>query len=134
MLILIIIITKVVASAPTGTGKTGAFVLPILESYIQGQTNQSGASFLKQDPTLNEILKDIYSVKSFPTSVILVPTGELGLQIASVVKELSKGTDFRVCVLSNRESISQQVLFYFILFLFLCKFHFFKINERILKK
>lgn len=55
---------NILARAKNGTGKTGAFVIPVLE---------------KVDPTINEI-----------QAVILVPTRELALQTSAVVKQLAK--------------------------------------------
>eukprot|EP01029_Cantina_marsupialis_P021253 TRINITY_DN5061_c0_g1_i1.p1 TRINITY_DN5061_c0_g1~~TRINITY_DN5061_c0_g1_i1.p1 ORF type:complete len:417 (+),score=111.48 TRINITY_DN5061_c0_g1_i1:102-1352(+) len=55
---------NVLARAKNGTGKTGAFVIPILENI---------------DPTKNEI-----------QALVLLPTRELALQTSAVIKELSK--------------------------------------------
>jgi len=60
----------VIGIAQTGTGKTAAYVLPLLQ-----------------------ILK--YSVGTEPRCVILVPTKELVVQVDKTVEELSKYTDLR---------------------------------------
>lgn len=71
--------SNIIARAKNGTGKTGAYVIPILE-------------MLEQEAHIQ--------------SLILVPTRELALQVSSLVKEIGKymkvecmvstgGTDFK---------------------------------------
>lgn len=67
-----------IATAQTGTGKTAAFVLPILENFIRdkrpnGQPNKTQAVRGKRIRAL-----------------ILVPTRELAVQVAASVKNYSK--------------------------------------------
>ena len=64
----------VLGIAQTGTGKTAAFVLPIL-------------------------MKVKYAQGTDPRALILAPTKELVLQIAEVVKQLATYTDLRMVVL-----------------------------------
>lgn len=79
----------VIGLAQTGTGKTGAFVLPLLEA-------------LSTMPPANPL---------FPYCVILVPTRELVQQIDTQVKALSQGMRIRSMTVfggvSDRPQISQ---------------------------
>ncbi|MCP4141736.1 MAG: DEAD/DEAH box helicase [Chloroflexi bacterium] len=59
-----------IGTAQTGTGKTAAFVLPILHKLLKGQRNQTRA-------------------------LIVTPTRELAEQIHQTVRELSAGTGLR---------------------------------------
>jgi len=63
-------------SATTGSGKTAAFVIPILERLL-------------------------YRPKAVPTTrvLILVPTRELGAQVHSVAQNLAKFTDIQFSLL-----------------------------------
>ncbi|HNU36661.1 MAG TPA: DEAD/DEAH box helicase, partial [Methanomassiliicoccales archaeon] len=73
----------VIAQAQTGTGKTAAFGIPILESLTKG-------------------------VKPF--SLILVPTRELGSQVSDELKKLSYYMDdVRVLPVYGGKSIDDQI-------------------------
>jgi len=62
----------VMAVAQTGTGKTAAFVIPILQRLINNDVNRSSTSCL-----------------------VMVPTRELCLQITDVFKEIGKNTNIK---------------------------------------
>jgi ATP-dependent RNA helicase DDX52/ROK1 len=64
------------ASAPTGSGKTAAFLLPILASL--GSASKAGVR-----------------------AVFLAPTKELAAQIHREAERLSKGTGFKACLLTR---------------------------------
>lgn len=70
--------------AQTGTGKTAAFILPIL-------------------------MKVKYAQDSFPRALILAPTKELIMQIAEVTKQLAVYTDIRITVLYGGVGPKQQL-------------------------
>lgn len=76
----------VVGMARTGSGKTAAFVLPVVEN-----------------------LKS-HSPKVGVRAVILSPLRELALQTFKQVKEFSKGTDLRSIVLIGGDSLEEQFL------------------------
>ena len=78
--------SDVVATAQTGTGKTLAFVLPLLESLIKHPPGP-GASAL-----------------------ILSPTRELALQIGEAFALLAAGTGFRAAVVVGGMSEHQQLM------------------------
>ena len=73
----------VLARAKNGTGKTGAYTIPILERI---------------DPTKNVI-----------QAVILVPTRELALQTSSICMEVSKHIQLRVMVTTGGTSLREDI-------------------------
>lgn len=75
----------VVGMARTGSGKTAAFVIPMLEKLKGHQPTGQGAR-----------------------AVILSPTRELALQTHKVVKELGRNMDFRTAVLVGGDSMEAQ--------------------------
>lgn len=74
----------VVGMARTGSGKTAAFVLPVIEK-LKAHTAKVGAR-----------------------AVILSPSRELALQTFKQVKEFSRGTDLRSIVLIGGDSMDEQ--------------------------
>ena len=75
---------NVLARAKNGTGKTGAFVIPLLE---------------KCSTTKNVI-----------QGLILVPTRELALQTSSVVKELGKHMNVQCMVSTGGTSLREDIM------------------------
>ena len=71
--------------ARTGSGKTAAFVIPMLEKLKSHESTSQGAR-----------------------AVILSPTRELALQTHKVVKELGRNMDFRTAVLVGGDSMEAQ--------------------------
>lgn len=74
----------VVGMARTGSGKTAAFTLPVVEK-LKSHSPKAGAR-----------------------AVILSPSRELALQTFKQVKEFSKGTDLRSIVLIGGDSLEEQ--------------------------
>ncbi len=74
---------SLVASAQTGTGKTAAFVLPILQRL---RAHRAGA----------------------PRVLVLEPTRELARQVEEVFHELGRGTDLSVTVLHGGVGLGRQ--------------------------
>lgn len=74
----------IVAMARTGSGKTAAFIIPLLER-----------------------LKE-HSARVGARAVILSPGRELALQTLKFVKELGKHTDLRACILVGGDSMDEQ--------------------------
>jgi ATP-dependent RNA helicase DeaD len=72
------------AEAPTGTGKTAAFALPML----QGLAKTEGGA---------------------PAALILVPTRELAMQVAQAVHRYGRGLDASVLPVYGGQSIGQQL-------------------------
>lgn len=75
---------SVIARAKNGTGKTGAFVIPILE---------------KIDTSRNSI-----------QALILVPTRELALQISSIVKDMGKYLKVESMVSTGGSSVREDII------------------------
>jgi ATP-dependent RNA helicase RhlE len=78
------------ASARTGSGKTAAFALPILEAFLANPSPRSGARDVR--------------------ALVLAPTRELAAQIAEAMAEFSKHLALRpkVCVVVGGVSIEPQ--------------------------
>ena len=74
----------VVAMARTGSGKTAAFVVPVLAA-LQKHSLRNGARAL-----------------------ILAPTRELALQTFAVTRDMAKFTDLRLCALVGGDSMEMQ--------------------------
>ena len=79
----------ILASAPTGTGKTAAFVLPLLQHLI-----------------------DFPRQKLRPArALILTPTRELAIQIAEQAKALAKHTDLKILTITGGISYQEHAEF-----------------------
>lgn len=76
------------ALSPTGTGKTLAFVIPILQKIELQKTR-----------------------KHFPQAIILTPTRELSIQIADIIRTVVKNREgIRTAVLTGGVDIQKQIL------------------------
>ena len=75
---------NLITRAKNGTGKTGAYVIPILE---------------KIDTSKNQI-----------QAVILIPTRELALQVSSFIKELGKFINVECMISTGGTSFKEDVL------------------------
>ena len=69
----------VLASAPTGTGKTGAFVLPLLQYLLDFPRTKPGPA----------------------RALILTPTRELAIQVAEQARQLAKHTDIKIITITG---------------------------------
>ncbi len=76
----------VLASAQTGTGKTAAFALPIIEQLLKGK--MSGEHVVK--------------------ALILTPTRELAVQIAENIREYTQFTELKTAVVYGGTSTASQ--------------------------
>ncbi|MGH8202880.1 MAG: DEAD/DEAH box helicase [Steroidobacteraceae bacterium] len=75
----------VLAGAQTGTGKTAAFVLPILQALAQAPAGRA------------------------PRALVLTPTRELAAQVAESARQYGRHTNTRVCVVFGGVSINPQI-------------------------
>jgi ATP-dependent RNA helicase DeaD len=80
----------VLAEAPTGTGKTAAFALPILQRLAAG----GGLGRAGEGRTL---------------ALVLVPTRELAMQVAESVHRYGRGLDAHVLPIYGGQAIGQQL-------------------------
>ncbi|KAJ3120002.1 DEAD-box ATP-dependent RNA helicase [Nowakowskiella sp. JEL0407] len=82
------------ACAQTGSGKTAAFLLPILsQNFKDGAPNRDSRG----------------SRKAFPTSLILAPTRELALQIYEEAKKFAYRSWVRPCVVYGGQPMGEQL-------------------------
>jgi ATP-dependent RNA helicase RhlE len=82
-----------IATAQTGTGKTLAFVLPMLELLLRSRTEQNAAQ----------------SRARGPRAIVLSPTRELALQIHETFTKLSDGTGIRAAAVVGGLSENPQL-------------------------
>ncbi|SES42691.1 DEAD/DEAH box helicase [Psychrobacillus sp. OK032] len=75
--------SDIVAESPTGTGKTLAYVIPLLQ---------------KVDPTKKQV-----------QALVVVPSQELGMQIIEVFRDWIAGTDITVAQLIGGANIQRQI-------------------------
>src|SRR5947207_2187814 len=74
------------AQAPTGTGKTAAFALPMLQTLEVGRTPNGGTS-----------------------AIVLVPTRELAMQVAEALTRYGRNLGVRVLPVYGGQPIGQQL-------------------------
>ena len=90
----------VCASAVTGSGKTAAFLLPVMERILQrggGRTTLGGAK------------KKISSLAA-TRALILTPTRELAAQCVSMMTAMAKFTDLRASlIVGGAKNVNSQV-------------------------
>ena len=79
----------IIGSAPTGSGKTIAFLLPVLQGLLE-----------------------THAKKTWPKALILVPTRELANQVRKVIEDLTEFTSIKSTVLIGgvHETLQQQWL------------------------
>jgi len=75
----------VLAGAQTGTGKTAAFVLPVLQALAQGSAGRA------------------------PRALVLTPTRELAAQVAESARQYGRHLETRICVVFGGVSINPQI-------------------------
>ncbi len=75
----------VLAGAQTGTGKTAAFVLPILQALAQAPAGRT------------------------PRALVLTPTRELAAQVAESARQYGRHMNTRICVVFGGVSINPQI-------------------------
>ena len=80
----------IIARAKNGTGKTGSFVIPILE-------------MINTNPKDKNLLNSVQSL-------ILVPTRELALQISSTFKEIGKYLNVQCMVSTGGTNLKEDIL------------------------
>jgi ATP-dependent RNA helicase RhlE len=87
-------------TAQTGTGKTAAFVLPVLERLLQGPLQQNAPEKSPNEQSKNtqrgrSAKNRRYSGPARPRALILAPTRELAIQIDDSITNYSTGTGIR---------------------------------------
>ncbi|WP_119967980.1 DEAD/DEAH box helicase [Shewanella japonica] len=90
----------VLAGAQTGTGKTAAFTLPIIQMLLQSKATA---------PQVNDSVDDKQdALANYTQTLILVPTRELAQQVHQHVEKYASGTDIRSVIVYGGVSIKAQ--------------------------
>ncbi|CAH0493637.1 unnamed protein product [Peronospora farinosa] len=94
---------NVLCAAQTGTGKTLAYLVPIIEQLLRKEAVKQKQHEIKQGPNTDII-------RGRPRVLVLLPSRELALQVASVAKQLSHSAKFASCTVTSgeRKSIQQK--------------------------
>ncbi|XP_073159003.1 DEAD-box ATP-dependent RNA helicase 13-like isoform X2 [Henckelia pumila] len=92
----------VIGAAETGSGKTLAFGLPILQRLLEEQEKVERRSEKKGEA--NERI----APRGVMRALIVTPTRELALQVTDHIKEVAKGTIFRVVPIVGGMSTEKQ--------------------------
>lgn len=88
----ILLSKDVVAMARTGSGKTAAFLLPMLQRLQEKQNNNTNTT----------------NSNKGPKALIMSPTRELAIQTFKFTKMFAKYTDFRAAVILGGDKIEDQ--------------------------
>ncbi|KAE8996881.1 hypothetical protein PR003_g26621 [Phytophthora rubi] len=94
----------VLCAAQTGTGKTLAYLVPVVEQLLRKEAAKQKEHEAKGLTGPAEV------VLGRPSALILLPSRELALQVASVAKQLSHSAKFASCTITSgeRKSIQQR--------------------------
>ena len=88
--------------AQTGTGKTAAFVIPLMDRILKGRLNPAPA---EDSPAATIALKD-WRAQNFV--LILVPTRELADQVLENVQKFGTDSGFRACAIYGGTGYDRQ--------------------------
>ncbi|CEG47113.1 dead-box atp-dependent rna helicase 39-like [Plasmopara halstedii] len=91
----------VLCTAQTGTGKTLCYLIPVIEQLLRNDV-------AKQRDNKSKLSTEILLGR--PSALVLLPSRELALQVASVAKKLSHTAKFASCTITSgeRKSIQQK--------------------------
>ncbi|XP_057959331.1 DEAD-box ATP-dependent RNA helicase 13 [Malania oleifera] len=92
----------VVGAAETGSGKTLAFGVPILQRLLEEREKA------EKKLAENEDAMEKYAPGGVLRALIITPTRELALQVSDHLKEVAKGTNFRVVTIVGGMSTEKQ--------------------------
>ncbi len=94
------------AQAATGTGKTAAFALPMIDMIAAGRDQGSGI----RDPKGSRVRESrTPNPESRTSGIVLVPTRELAMQVAEAIHRYARGTGISVVPLYGGSSMQQQI-------------------------
>ncbi|XP_042619895.1 DEAD-box helicase 3 X-linked a isoform X14 [Cyprinus carpio] len=94
------------ACAQTGSGKTAAFLLPVLSQIY---TDGPGEALQATKASTQQENGKYVRRKQFPISLVLAPTRELALQIYDEARKFSYRSRVRPCVVYGGADIGQQI-------------------------
>ncbi|EEY56413.1 DEAD/DEAH box RNA helicase, putative [Phytophthora infestans T30-4] len=91
----------ILCAAQTGTGKTLAYLVPVIEQILR---KEAAKKLERETKGPTEV------VLGRPSALVLLPSRELALQVASVAKQLSHSAKFASCTITSgeRKSIQQK--------------------------
>ncbi|EGZ21771.1 hypothetical protein PHYSODRAFT_350808 [Phytophthora sojae] len=94
----------VLCAAQTGTGKTLAYLVPVVEQLLRKE------AAMQKEHEAKGLTGPAEVVLGRPRALVLLPSRELALQVASVAKQLSHSAKFASCTITSgeRKSIQQR--------------------------
>ncbi|KAG7388452.1 hypothetical protein PHYPSEUDO_012513 [Phytophthora pseudosyringae] len=94
----------VLCAAQTGTGKTLAYLVPVVERILRKEAAR------QKEREAKDLDGSVEVVLGRPSALVLLPSRELALQVASVAKQLSHSARFASCTITSgeRKSIQQR--------------------------
>ncbi|MFT2109807.1 DEAD/DEAH box helicase [Marinomonas sp. 2405UD68-3] len=99
----------IMAGAQTGTGKTAAFILPILHKLMSHQVNLKESDGSGDEIVSNERMPSEEGESVIIKALVLTPTRELAQQVYQSAVEYGKNTSVRSVVAYGGASINVQV-------------------------
>ena len=96
----------IVAVAPTGSGKTAAFLIPLIGRILKRPISNINASMRKNNNDDNNGNSKIATTKA----LVLTPTRELAVQIFRDFERLSFGKKFKAAALSSVKILSNKMV------------------------
>ncbi|CAF4252293.1 unnamed protein product [Rotaria socialis] len=99
----------VLARAKNGTGKTGAYTIPIVERIDPNKNAIQAIILVPTRAYTIPIVERIDPNKNAIQAIILVPTRELALQTSAICMELSKHIHLRVMVTTGGTSLREDI-------------------------
>ena len=94
----------ILARAKNGTGKTGAYLIPLLEKTDTEQKHVQGMLDIHVICTHQPFLMHIC------TALVIVPTRELALQTSQLCKEIGRHMDAKVMVTTGGTSLKDDIM------------------------
>ena len=95
---------NILARAKNGTGKTGAYCIPVLEQVVPSEQHIQGTL------NLGILLDLLLTLSTISTALIVVPTRELALQTSQICIELAKHLDIRIMVTTGGTDLKDDIM------------------------
>jgi len=99
----------VVGQAATGTGKTAAFALPILNALGEAEGRSSSKGHHKNDRYKNDRYKNDKGAKAVPQGLVIVPTRELAVQVSDAMEQYGRDMGIKVVPVFGGQPIHRQL-------------------------
>jgi ATP-dependent RNA helicase DeaD len=96
--------SDLLAQAATGTGKTAAFALPVIQRLAEPQTATDAAHDERPRPAGRK-----QRLPTPPGGLVLVPTRELAMQVSEAIHKYAEGTGVTVVPLYGGASMDHQI-------------------------